>query len=69
MGLDSNAQLWEKSTGEQVKINWEAALDQSQKNMGAGVVVRDADGIVVAALAKTIPFIVDPIVVESVAAW
>jgi collagenase-like PrtC family protease len=41
----------------------------SQKRMGVGVVVRDDVGVVMAAMSKLIPFIVDPTVTESVAAW
>jgi phosphotransferase system IIA component len=52
-----------------LKLNWNAALDVSQKKMGVGVVVRDDSGTVKAMVAKVVPFIVDPTLAEAMAAW
>jgi hypothetical protein len=37
--------------------------------MGVGIVIRDAEGRVVVAKMKTVPYIVDPNAAESMAAW
>jgi hypothetical protein len=59
----------EKPTARLIKINWDAALDVPQKRMGVGAVLRNEAGVVVAAMAKLIPIIVDPTKEKSVAAW
>jgi hypothetical protein len=58
----------EKPTARLIKINWDAALDVPQKRMGVRVVLRNEAGVVVAAMAKLIPIIVDPTKEKSVAA-
>ncbi len=52
-----------------ITFNWDAALNVNQKMMGVGVVERDANGVVVAALARFYPHIEDPAVAEAIAAW
>jgi hypothetical protein len=44
-------------------------LNTSTKNMGVGVVVQDEEGEVLAAMAKVVPYVTDPIVAEVVAVW
>jgi hypothetical protein len=51
-----------------VKINWNAALDITNKKMGVGVTARDAEGFVLASMCATLSFITDPIV-EAGAIW
>lgn len=52
-----------------LKTNWDAALDLKYKCMGVGIIVRDSDGAVVAALCSTIPYIFDPTLAEGVSLW
>jgi ribonuclease HI len=51
------------------KINMDAAVDKAARKMGVGIVIRDAGGRIIAARAKQIPFIVDPLLAETIAAW
>jgi hypothetical protein len=48
---------WSPPSTGWLKCNWDAALHKEGKRMGVGVLIRDAQGNVVAALAKTIPCI------------
>jgi ribonuclease HI len=52
-----------------VKINWDATASIHNKRVSLGVVVWDENGELVAALAKGLPYIADPKVVETLAAW
>lgn len=47
----------------------DTAVDQAGMNMGVGIVIRDAEGGIVAARAHQIPFIVDPLMAKAIAAW
>jgi hypothetical protein len=60
---------WHKPPLVKMKIIWDAALNKETKNMGVGVVIRDADGAFVAALSKLVPYISDPLTAETVAVW
>jgi ribonuclease HI len=60
---------WTKPPDDMWKINMDAAVDKAVRKMGVGVVIRDAGGRIIAARAKQIPFIVDPLLAETVAAW
>jgi ribonuclease HI len=51
------------------KINWDAAIDKSRRIMGVGVIVRDGEGEVVAALHSSQMGITDPATAEAYAAW
>ncbi|GLT53802.1 hypothetical protein SLA2020_270480 [Shorea laevis] len=51
------------------KINWDAAIDKSRRIMGVGVIVRDGEGEVVAALHSSQMGIMDPATAEAYAAW
>jgi ribonuclease HI len=62
--------LWEKPPLEWKKVNWDAALDLAHKRMSTGVVIiRDEDGLVVAASMAIVPFITDPTMAEAVGPW
>jgi hypothetical protein len=50
-------EAWCKPPLEWLKCNWDAALDNETKQIGMGVVVRNSEGQVVAALAMVTPFI------------
>jgi hypothetical protein len=60
---------WTRPPRGWMKANWAASIDEGRKQMGLGVVVRDAGGGFVAALSKTVPFISDSISAEAIAAW
>jgi ribonuclease HI len=61
--------VWKPPHGGFLKLNWDAALDVSRKTMGAGAVIRDETGLVVAAMAKRVRHVHDPLAVEEVALW
>jgi hypothetical protein len=52
-----------------LKMIWDTALGSSPPRMGVGVVVRDEQGRVRAALAMGFPNISDPTVAEAMALW
>jgi hypothetical protein len=60
---------WQKPHVGIMKINWDAALHKENKHMGVGVVIRDDKGDVVIALSKIVPYIMDPLIAETVAVW
>jgi hypothetical protein len=59
---------WKKPPAGVLKVNWDAALDQSSNSMGVGVIALDEWGSVVASMCDIIPFITDPTIAEAVAA-
>ncbi|XP_062164873.1 uncharacterized protein LOC133871438 [Alnus glutinosa] len=61
--------LWEKPPPGWMKANWDAAVDQKLNRMSTGVVVRDEQGVVVAASMAIVPFIRDPSLAEAIGAW
>jgi len=66
-GQSSNGR-WVKPAPNNIKINWDAALDGRKKLMGMGIVVRDSQGEVKAAMCDVIPYIRDPVVAEAIGA-
>jgi hypothetical protein len=50
------------------KVNWDIALDNLNKKMGAGVVVKDSRGMVCATLRRTFKIFQEPVVGEGMAA-
>lgn len=66
---DSELQKWQRPLEGFIKINWDAAIDKANHQMGVGVLARDAEGVVVASLCATIPSISDPGVAETMALW
>jgi len=65
----SNPPKWRLPVDGWLKANWDAALNKTSRNMSVGVVVRNDQGQVVAALAKVFPYIDDPTIAEAVATW
>jgi hypothetical protein len=59
---------WLKPAVNSIKFNWDAALDGRKKIMGMGIVARDCQGEVKAAMCDVIPYIRDPSVAEAIAA-
>lgn len=60
---------WKKLPEGCWKINWDAAIAKEALKMGVGVVIRDAEGGVVAAKVTTVPYIVEPKAAKTMAAW
>lgn len=52
-----------------IKRGWDAALDINSKRMGVGVIVRDMEGSVLAAMCTIVPLITDSTIAEAVATW
>jgi hypothetical protein len=52
-----------------VKINWDASVDKGRNLMGMGIVARDCEGRLIAALCVPQKFMVDPATAEALAAW
>jgi ribonuclease HI len=59
---------WLRPATNSIKLNWDAALDNRKKIMGMGIIARDHNGEVKAAMCDVIPYIRDPIVAEALAA-
>jgi hypothetical protein len=51
------------------KINWDASINKMTRKTGIRVVIRDEEGRVVAASARTIPYILDPSSTKAMGAW
>jgi hypothetical protein len=49
-----------------MKINWGAVIDKNGGRMGAGIVVRDHNGVVVGATCLTKPHIINPTTAKAV---
>jgi hypothetical protein len=67
--VDPSQVRWKKPPPWVMKLNWDAILNVEKKATGIGVIIRDEGGDFVAALTKFIPYIVDPLIAESVAVW
>lgn len=61
--------LWEKPPVGWLKTNWDAALSKEWKKAAFGVVVRNAEGGVVAASVTVVRFVTDPTSAEALGAW
>lgn len=61
--------VWKKPELGFIKINWDVAIDKEGKKMGVGIVARDHDGQVVAALSTPRCFITDPTTAEAMGVW
>jgi hypothetical protein len=59
---------WNPPPQEVYKVNWDAAIDSINKCMGVSAIVRDYQGIVIAARSYTLGFISKPVVAEAIAA-
>jgi hypothetical protein len=61
--------IWITPPNEFTKFYWDAASNPSLKRMGIGVVARDEDGKVIAAIVKVFPYVGDPLTAEAMGAW
>lgn len=67
-GLPHSQPRWERPPLGWKKINWDAALELSNKRIGIGLVVRDGASVVEAVSTVCIPFVTDPMLVEALGA-
>lgn len=56
---------WRRPPDGVFKLNWDAALHRASHYMGLGIIVHDAEGLVLASKCSKYPFITDP----TIAAW
>lgn len=61
--------LWHRPPTGVSKINWDASINTATGKMGVGVIIRDAEGLVLASLCSTLPSITNPTIAEAIAAW
>lgn len=58
---------WKKSSGWMFKVNWDAAFCAVSNKVGIDIVIRDAEGELIAALCKTEEHVVSPKIAEILA--
>jgi hypothetical protein len=61
--------LWRKPPPGIYKINWDAAVDKDHGRIGFGIIVRDHEGLVLAARSFTRALMVEPVVAEALAGF
>jgi len=59
---------WSKPLPGRIKLNWDAALDRTNKVMGVGVIARDHEGSVKASKSILVPYVSDPAIAEALGA-
>ncbi|XP_042976308.1 uncharacterized protein LOC122307474 [Carya illinoinensis] len=64
---DRRITKWEKPAGWTVKVNWDAAVDAKNRRVGAGVVIRDSEGELLACLCSICDHVQNPLVAEALA--
>jgi ribonuclease HI len=64
-----SAVTWTRPSDGFVKVNWDASVNTNLNKMGAGVVVRDSHGVVLAMYCTTKGCITSPSDAEAVGAW
>ncbi|XP_042979954.1 uncharacterized protein LOC122310138 [Carya illinoinensis] len=60
---------WKKSGTNEVIANWDATLDTKNRTMGMRIVIRDANGEVLASVCSKRPNVVHPTLAECLALW
>jgi hypothetical protein len=63
------SQEWIKPLNGILKLNWDTALDKSNKLMDVGVVARDCHGAVRTAMCTSVSYITDPSYAGAMAVW
>ncbi|XVE96328.1 hypothetical protein REPUB_Repub02eG0212100 [Reevesia pubescens] len=59
---------WERSGPNELKVNFNGALSNAEKSGGTGAIMRDEEGEVLGACCKFQFGIIDPMVIEAIAA-
>jgi ribonuclease HI len=70
-GMDSSPSTkakWEAPVLDFFKANWDVAISQAENIMGIGVIIRDGQGNVIAALSQQVKSKHDPVIAEAIAA-
>ncbi|XP_059429145.1 uncharacterized protein LOC132162954 [Corylus avellana] len=62
-------QRWKKPPFGVVKFNWDAAVDKERERMGIGIIVRDHNGLILAAYVASRQYITDPTTTKALVAW
>jgi hypothetical protein len=62
-GGDTDA--WRRPPHGVYKINWDVGLDEKTGRLGVGVIIRDSEGMVIAARSLTIQIKQDPVIREA----
>ncbi|KAF5452147.1 hypothetical protein F2P56_027178 [Juglans regia] len=62
-------QVWKKPRQSFVKANWDAAVDQKERKMEIGIIIRDEEGEVLVVVEGQQRYVVQPAVAESYALW
>lgn len=62
-------QVWKKPRESYVKANWDASLNQKERKMGLGVIIRDEEGEVLVVVEGQQSNVDQPAVAESYALW
>jgi hypothetical protein len=58
--IEEEGRKWSNTPDDVFKVNWDAALAKDQSGIGVGVIIRDGNGSVIAALSKTVNARMDP---------
>lgn len=62
-------QRWRKPYGNRLKANFNATYDVTSQRMGAGIIVRDRNGEVMASMVVPINDVTSPFIAECYAMW
>jgi ribonuclease HI len=66
--IEEEGRKWSKPPDGIFKVNWDAALAMDKSGIGVGVIIRDGNGLVTAALSRTVNVRMDPTTAEATAA-
>jgi ribonuclease HI len=66
--IEEEGRKWSKPPDGIFKVNWDAALAMDKSGIGVGVIIRDGNGLVTAALSRTVNARMDPTTAEATAA-
>lgn len=62
-------QRWRAPEASFIKTNWDAALDEENKKMGIGIIIRDREGEILVTLSAHKKFQSKPMLAKCLALW
>ena len=68
VAIQSPMVFWQPPSGNRVKVNWDAALDQERKCVGLGLIARDEKGRFLGPCGIYLKIVADPATAEAMAA-